>query len=137
MKQDQFVYNRLIEVARSRRVIPLCDVACLLGLSIDCPRGRAEMSRVLDDIACQENAAGRPLLSAVVVQPEIGYPGMGFFLLARELGVNTSCDERSFFYHELKRVHDYWEDHFTPSEAFKIRLPEIMGAKPQLDNSIN
>ena len=44
----------------------------------------------------------------MAVQPEIGYPGRGFFLLARELGLNTYCDDRSFFSHELKRVHEYW-----------------------------
>jgi hypothetical protein len=33
---------------------------------------------------------------------------MGFFLLARELGMNLYHDERSFFAYELKRIHDYW-----------------------------
>jgi hypothetical protein len=66
------------------------------------------ISRSLDEISCSENAKGRPLLSAVAVLPEIGYPGKGFFLLARELGQNPYCDDRSFYSYELKRVHEYW-----------------------------
>lgn len=101
------VYEWLVRTAQAERVITITEITGQLGL-----HGKNEPYRELDgvltDISCSENAQGHPLLSAVVVLPGIGYPGMGFFLLARELGVNTCCDERSFFYHELKRVHEFW-----------------------------
>ena len=116
------VYNRLIEVAQMRRTTSYTDVAALLHLDAEIPGDRMEIGRILDEISCNENAQGRPLISAVVVLPEIGYPGKGFFLLARELGLNLYCDERSFFAYELKRVHDYWS-----SQPIKIHTPVYVG----------
>ncbi len=51
---------------------------------------------------------------------------MGFFLLARELGVNTCCDERTFYHHELKRVHEFWKVNNPTSDPFQLYvLPGI------------
>ena len=102
MVNDQLVYDRLVDVARKGKTIPYCDIAGLLGLDVTIPEDRTEIMRVLDNISYKENAEGRPLLSAVAVLPEIGYPGKGFFLLARELEANDFSDERSFYYFELK-----------------------------------
>ena len=110
MVNDQLVYDRLVDVARKGKTIPYCDIAGLLGLDVTIPEDRTEIMRVLDNISYKENAEGRPLLSAVAVLPEIGYPGKGFFLLARELEANDFSDERSFYYYELKRVHEYWKN---------------------------
>ncbi|HEY3344319.1 MAG TPA: hypothetical protein VGJ97_05300 [Anaerolineaceae bacterium] len=93
-----------------------------MGLNAETPCDRMLIGRVLDEISCNENAQGRPLLSAVAVLPAIGYPEKGFFLLARELGQNTYCDDRSYFAHELKRVHDYWRDSQSEYEA-SVFLP--------------
>ncbi len=105
------LYNRLIEVAQAGRTISRDEAAGLLGLDPATPADHHELTRILCDVSLQENAAGRPLLSAVVVLPEIGYPHNAFFLLARELGLNQFSDDRSFYYHELKRVHAYWKEH--------------------------
>jgi len=110
MVNDQLVYDRLVDVARKGKTVSYCDIAALLGLDVSDPKDRSEIMRVLDDISYKENAEGRPLLSAVAVLSEIGYPGKGFFLLARELEANDFSDERSFYYYELKRVHEYWKN---------------------------
>ena len=110
MSIETLLYNRLVDVARAGKTIGRDEVACLLGLDLAAPPDRQALVRILNDIAFLENAAGRPLLSAVVVLPEIGYPGKAFFLLARELGLNTFGDDRSFYYYELKRVHEYWKE---------------------------
>jgi hypothetical protein len=113
---ETILYNHLIEVARAGKTIGRDEVAGLVGLNISSTSDRQELVRILDNIAYQENAAGRPLLSAIVVLPEIGYPGKAFFLVARELGLNNYGDDRSFYYYELKRVHEYWKNHQpTPS----------------------
>ncbi len=110
MSIENTLYTRLTEVARVGKTIGRDEVACLLGLDPSNLSDRQALIRVLNDISYQENAAGRPLLSAVVVLPEIGYPGKAFFLLARELGLNHFGDDRSFYYYELKRVHQYWRE---------------------------
>jgi hypothetical protein len=111
MDPTQMIYQRLIETACCRKVISYVVIADHLKNnsveSVEFPW----LARILNEIACQENAAGRPLLSAVVVLPEIGYPRREFFMLARELGLNRFEDDRSFYGYELKRVHDYWQAH--------------------------
>jgi hypothetical protein len=109
MMDTKMVYERLVATAQAGMTISYHAVGKVMGLNADDPCERLIIGRVLDEISCSENVQGRPLLSAVVVQPEIGYPGKGFFLLARELGLNTYCDDRSFFAHELKRVHEHWK----------------------------
>ncbi len=130
MVNDQLIYDRLVDVARAGKTISYCEVAGLLGLDVERPQDRAQLSRILDDISYRENAEGRPLLSAVVVLPEIGYPGKGFFLLARELEANTFSDERSFYYYELKRVHAYWKMQ-TP-EYSALTFPPARARQAQL-----
>jgi hypothetical protein len=109
MVDTKVVYEHLVETAKGGKTISYHAVGQVIGLCADDPCERMIIGRVLDEISCSENAQGRPMLSAVVVLPEIGYPGKGFFLLARELGLNTYCDDRSFYAHELKRVHEYWK----------------------------
>jgi hypothetical protein len=121
MTIETILYDCLVEVARSGRTISRNEVACLLGIDLATPEGRHAFARAMDDLAFKENAAGRPLLSAVVVQPEIGFPAKGFFLIARELGLNTSGDDRSYYYFELKRVHNYWKQ--RQSAAAVIPIP--------------
>lgn len=130
MTDQDYVYNQLIEVARSGRTISYGEVASWLGRDINKPEDCAEILRILNNIAYREYAAGRPLLSAVVVRPEIGYPGMGFFLLARELGFNNNADERSYYGYELKKVHTYWKKYlpvsqtvpYVPVDQHKVRM---------------
>jgi hypothetical protein len=110
MVNEKAVYDRLVQVAQAGKTIAYQEIAQVMGLNAEDPYDRLSIARTLDGISCSENAQGRPLLSAVVVLPEIGYPGKGFFLLARELGLNTYCDDRSYFAHELKRVHEYWKE---------------------------
>ncbi len=123
MSIESILYTRLIEVAQSGRTIGRDEVACLLGLDLATAEGRQALGRALDDLAFKENAAGRPLLSAVVVQPEIGYPAKGFFLIARELGLNNSGDDRSFYFFELKRVHSYWKQHQPLPAVIPLQAP--------------
>ncbi len=102
------LYDYLVKVAQAGRTTTYAEVTSHLGLNPDEKQDKEQVMHMLLDIACQENAEGRPMLSIVVVMPEIGYPGNSFFLLARELGANSCCDDRSFFSYELRRVHSYW-----------------------------
>ncbi len=117
MKDQDFVYNQLVEVACSGKVVSYQDVAAWLGKDFYKPEDHAEVLRILGEIDCQENAAGRPLLTAVVVLPEIRYPDSSFFRLARGLGFNNFEDWRSFYWHELSRVHAYWKMHIPAPQG--------------------
>jgi hypothetical protein len=62
------------------------------------------MVDLLGEISAEEHAAGRPLLSAVVVRndPELPIPGPGFYWLAKQLGSMTD---------KMTEV-DYWKAEF-------------------------
>jgi hypothetical protein len=129
MENDRYVYDRLVQVANEGKRVTYPELAGSIGLNVEYPLDRQCIFRTLNEISCAESLAGRPLISAVVVHPNIGYPEMGFFLLARELGLNLFCDERSFYYHELNKVYEFWKTGFaiTKKELNKrIRKYEIM-----------
>src|SRR4051812_40646931 len=66
------------------------------------------LSHLLGEVSVEEDAAGRGMLSAVVVHKnEDMQPGEGFFVLAKHLGRNTK-DVLRFWITELNKVHDYW-----------------------------
>jgi hypothetical protein len=116
MITHQDLFNWLVKTAQAQKVTTYLEIAGRFGWQADIPQYQ-KLGGILSEISCSENAKGRPLLSAVAVLPEIGYPSKGFFLLARELGVSTCCDERSFFYHELKRVHAFWKQVISNEQA--------------------
>ena len=103
------IYERLKEVARAGQTITYGEIAPMANLDMESPADRNEISRILGAISEREHEEGRPLLSAVVMLADIGYPGKGFFTLARELGLYDGADDLAFFVRELRRVHEYWQ----------------------------
>jgi hypothetical protein len=69
----------------------------------------SEMNRLLTDVSTEENAAGRPLLSSIVVRQDTMQPGAGFETLARSLGFVFS-DSDAFWLQELTRTQNYWRE---------------------------
>jgi len=103
------LHAALKRLAAAGKTTTYAKVAALLGLD---RRDRA-ITRILGDISAYEHAHGRPMLSAVVVHKTGGgrqsLPGAGFFILARELGLQAAGqDDQTFFAMELKRVHHHW-----------------------------
>jgi hypothetical protein len=69
---------------------------------------RNKIGEILGEISTYEHDHGRPMLSAIVVLAGIGYPGEGFYNLARHLGLHQGHGEfadMEFFVQEVKRVH--------------------------------
>jgi hypothetical protein len=91
-------------VARAGRSISEHAIAPLAGID------EIELGRVLDAINRTEDAAGRPMLAAVVVGAS-GLPGPAFFTSARDLGLDVGSDDRIVWERELQRVHSYWAYH--------------------------
>jgi hypothetical protein len=66
---------------------------------------------MLGGISTEEDAAGRGMLTAIVVHKTGDYlPGTGFFELAKELGKNVS-DPIKCRTTEVGKVFDYWKRH--------------------------
>ena len=105
------LYDRLRQLARQGSTAYYIDIAHLLGIDTRGPAFGAQVGRLLDAVNRAEHAAGRPLLSAVVIAKKTGMPGKGFFTGARDLGVYTGHDDRAYWQEELRRVHDYWSTH--------------------------
>jgi hypothetical protein len=67
------------------------------------------LGRVLDKIAEQDIAAGRPLLPVLVVNGTRNMPGVWLFKFAKKKKLQKT-DELTFFATEMARVRGYWKD---------------------------
>ena len=107
--------DRLIELAEDRECRTYGELAPSLGLDMNEEPHRREIRELLDAINRAEHAAGRPLLTALVVQSGTGMPGPGFFALATRLDYEVGRDRRAFWERERERVYSYWAQQ-TPTQ---------------------
>jgi hypothetical protein len=97
-------------VARSGRSTTEHAVAPVAGIDPASEDIGIKLGAMLAAINRTEDAAGRPLLSAVVVGAT-GLPGTAFFASARELGLHADGDDQAMWLRELRRVQAYWARH--------------------------
>ena len=114
MRND--IYEKLIEVARSRSLIGYDDLnkELSLGLDFEMPPDRDLIGQWLDEISKHEVEAERHMLSAVVGHKEgtsVVDPGKGFYKCARELDIYKGGDDLGFWAKEVKWLHDHWSSH--------------------------
>ncbi|MDO9531608.1 MAG: hypothetical protein Q7O12_05690 [Deltaproteobacteria bacterium] len=97
----------LIDRAKAGDIIPYVELTRnITSIQIE-PQSFA-LTTMLREIAADEHAAGRGMLTAIVVYSSGDMqPGPGFFALAGRLGKNTNDILRCWI-KELKRVHGYW-----------------------------
>lgn len=97
----------LVERARLRGMIPYSDLVSRIE-TIRMEPDSFALAHMLGEISEAEDAAGRGMLSVIVVH-KVGdmQPGPGFFQLAKKLGRDTS-DKTTCWIEELRRVHAYW-----------------------------
>jgi len=97
----------LIGRAKQRQTIPYTDLVAQIK-AIDLPRNSPALWNMLGEISTEEDAAGRGMLTVIVVHGQGDtLPGAGFFKLARRLGRHVS-DKTTCWVEELRRVHGYW-----------------------------
>lgn len=101
------VFRKLVEVAKARKTLSYSDLGRVANVSLDNDDEVKILGMILDEIADQELAAGRPLLPTVVVSGKTGSPGGGLFKYAKRKKIQKG-DDMTFFVIELKRVYDYW-----------------------------
>ena len=103
------VLAELVNAAQYRGVTTYQDIALIMGLPTTGHRMGRETGAILDEISTDEVRAGRPMLSAVVVNTE-GKPGPGFFRLAAELGRAAGGDaDVEFWKRERNAVYEAWK----------------------------
>jgi hypothetical protein len=114
--QHPAVHARLIQAAHAREFVHYGELAKMLGIDMDNPHFGAQVGKVLGEISEDEVAAGRPMLSAIVVSRDTMLPGHGFFSLGQELHlVEPGEDEMAFAIRQIKRVHEYWSREPVPN----------------------
>jgi molybdopterin synthase catalytic subunit len=97
----------LIERARLRGMIPYSELAEQIR-SMNFEAHDQRLFHLLGELSSEENAAGRGMLSVIVVHKAGDMqPGPGFFELAKRLGRDTS-DILRCWVEELKKVHAVW-----------------------------
>ena len=97
----------LVECCRHKKTMTYGDVAASVNSVRLNPR-HPWLHEFLDDISREEDGQGRGMLSAVVVRKDTGFPGEGFYRLARKLGRDVS-DKTRFWRQEFDRVTANWE----------------------------
>ena len=112
MSDHAIVRKKLIETARARETISYSELGGLIGLDMGQPDQRTCLSDLLGEINIAEHEEDRPMLSAVAVLKGEGWPGSGFFEIARHFGLWSGNKDpgvqEGFFIAELKRVYAYW-----------------------------
>ena len=97
----------MIKAARAEGTISYADIVEQIK-SITFRHHDFSLFHLLGQISSSESAEGRGMLTSVVVRQEDGYPGQGFFDLARELGLDSS-DREAFWVSELRIVYSAWK----------------------------
>jgi molybdopterin synthase catalytic subunit len=93
--------------AKLRGMIPYSDLAASIE-SVSLEAHDPRLFHLLGEISTEEDAAGRGMLSVIVVHKHGDMqPGPGFFELATTLGRDTT-DILACWVNELKHVHAVW-----------------------------
>lgn len=103
------IQSILVERARLRGMIPYSELVRKMTTVLLEPNDHA-LGAMLGEVSVEEDAAGRGMLTVIVVHKEGDMqPGPGFFELARQLDRDTS-DNLKYWIDELKKVHAYWSN---------------------------
>lgn len=110
---DKVLWEKLVELARSRSLATYGDVAPLVSLDMGREEDREEIARRLGDIVIFEHANGRPMLTALVVHKGgDNNPGEGFFSAAEGIGAFSGSRQQikrlTFWVNQVTLVHNYW-----------------------------
>ena len=108
-KEFLLVYCALIQAARMRKLVYYKQVWRCLDIPAAGNHYAREVGQVLGEVSEDEHEAGRPMLSAIAVN-EAGFPGQGFFTLARRLGkLHEGMPENEFLEAERQLVYAEWK----------------------------
>jgi hypothetical protein len=99
-----------LQGAQKKEGVSYEEIGEIMGLKSG-PDMLLEIGRLLGEINEDEHNNGRPMLSAVAVEPSSKMPGEGFFNFAKQLNKfegETDQEKREFWRDEIQRVYDIW-----------------------------
>ncbi|MBD7923175.1 hypothetical protein [Xanthomonas bonasiae] len=111
---DTTLYDKLIQLAKDGDLAAYSDVAPLIGLDMSKDQDRDIIAKKLGHIADHEDAAGRPMLTALIVHyGNDNNPGEGFFAKAVELGHYKGSRDPlrrlTFWANQVRDIYDHWQ----------------------------
>jgi hypothetical protein len=102
-----FVYKHLCTAANNKELLSYSPIWKLMGLK---PGNNAakEAGHMLGEISEDTHRSGKPLLSAIVINKQKKEPGLGFYILAEQLGTllenKTDAEKKSYWEIERDKV---------------------------------
>jgi hypothetical protein len=102
----------VVEVASQpgENVTTYTELARRLGLELGDDAQRRMLGILLGELSREEVAAGRPMMSSIVVQYEGGTPGGGFHSLGKELGRARDGEDADLFaFREMRATWSAWQ----------------------------
>lgn len=110
---DMTLYEKLVDLARTKSLAAYSDVAPLIGLDMSREQDRDEIARKLGDIVIYEHHHDRPMLTALVVHyGNDNNPGEGFFSAAQKIGAYKGSRDPmarlTFWTSQVRLVHNHW-----------------------------
>src|SRR3954471_6560391 len=110
---NPIVYRRLVKAAKARTTVTFAELGEAADLAIEETDERKILELILDHVADQEEAEGRPLLSVLAVDAS-GRPGGGLARYVRRKNIPVANDA-TFFADELHHVYAYWAKATPPT----------------------
>jgi len=110
---NPIVYRRLVKAAKARTTVTFAELGEAADLAIEDTDERKILELILDHVADQEEAEGRPLLSVLVADAS-GRPGGGLARYVRRKNIPVANDV-TFFADELHHVYAYWAKATPPT----------------------
>jgi len=107
VKAKREIKNILIDIAKKGKDTIFYSELVRKVLIISIEANSYALAAMLGKISTEEDAAGRGMLSVIVVRKENYRPGKGFYELAKTLGRDVS-DKETFWVNEVKRVYSSW-----------------------------
>lgn len=99
----------MIKAAKRRAMITYSELVAQIT-TIDLQAHDTRLDHLLGEVSSEEHAAGRGLLTVVVVHKTGDMePGPGFYELAKHLGIKVA-DKQKFWIGELHKVHAAWSE---------------------------
>jgi len=113
MEIDIILYDKLVQLAKNRKLAAYSEIAPLIGLDMSKEVDRNEIARRLGDIVFYEHEQGRPMLTALVVHlGNDNNPGEGFFSAAEKIGQfkasRNPIKRLTFWSNQVTLVHNHW-----------------------------
>ena len=108
---NEAIYERLKQAARDQTTVFYGEIAQIAGLNLAFDSDHGKLGQLLGAISLHEHESGRPMLSALVVNKDTGYPSASFFEFARKLGKYNGHSEMemlTYYARELQAVFDCW-----------------------------